>query len=632
MARTATPHTPPLWSAERYLKLDWPVLALHTPQVGGGCSCDRPGLAEEEKCQHQGKHPRFDKNDLPHGPLSGTLDPEVITAWQQRWPGANLGVQCGERAGIWVLDADGDEGAATLRREIDAHGGDFPKTPRQRTGGGGHQFFFQYVPGLKGEVRFLPGLDVRTQGNLVVVPPSVHKSGRQYHWAKGESPEELPLALAPQWLIAAIHEFMAKQSKPAPVTPGEPIRMGERNQRLFSLAGTLRRKGMSEPGIRVALLEENKERCRPPMEAAEVIEIARKVVANYAPADSGPHNGRSTPVVTRKEEEEETQILLREIEQQKQEWITGEELMARQFPPLRWVVPGMLPEGLALIGGPSKSCKSWMCCELALAVAAGGRLFGQLPVEKGAVLYMALEDSQRRLQDRFRTLLRGEPMPAGLTCATKGLRLRNGLEEQLGLWEEKTTGARLIIIDVLQKVRPPKQPGGADYEQDYTVLEPLHDWADDRHVAVLFAHHTRKALADDPYDMIAGSVALQAVPNTILALMRARGEVDAVLHYTGREVSADALALQWDANSCGWKLLGKARDHRLSRERSEVLDVFERATEDLSPGDIAAVLGKKVSVIQFLLARLVIEGLVRKTSYGKYRLCSGASVQRHLPE
>src|SRR5712691_634053 len=271
MAKHVSPHTPPLWSADRYLKLDWPVIALHTPQAGGGCSCPKPG------CTNSGKHPRFDEHDLPHGPLSGTLDPEVLAAWQQRWPAANLGVQCGEAAGIWVLDADGDEGAATLRREIDAHGGDFPKTPRQRTGGGGHQFFFQYVPGLKSEVRFLPGLDVRTQGSLVVVPPSVHKSGRQYHWAKGESPEELPLAMAPEWLIAAIHEFMAKQAAPAALTPGEPIRMGQRNQRLFSLAGTLRRRGMTEPGIRAALLAENKLRCRPPMEAAEVSEIARKV-------------------------------------------------------------------------------------------------------------------------------------------------------------------------------------------------------------------------------------------------------------------------------------------------------------------------------------------------------------------
>src|SRR5712691_2908964 len=166
MAKHVSPHTPPLWSAERYHKLDWPVIALHTPKPGG-CSCG------QQDCGNPGKHPRYDENDLAHGPYSGTLDPEVLEAWKQRWPGANMGIQCGKAAGIWVLDVDGPEGLATLKRLMKEHGGVFPKTPRQQTGRqeGGFQFFFEWAPGLPNGVKFQPGLDIRTDGGLVVAPP-----------------------------------------------------------------------------------------------------------------------------------------------------------------------------------------------------------------------------------------------------------------------------------------------------------------------------------------------------------------------------------------------------------------------------------------------------------------------------
>ena len=97
---------------------------------------------------------------------------------------------------------------------------------------------------------------------------------------------------------------------------------------------------------------------------------------------------------------------------------TGAELDAMTFPPLAWAVPGLVPEGFGLLTGPPKAGKSWLVLDIALGVAAGGRVLGKVRVGRPRpVLYFALEDGERRLQDRARTLLGpGEPIPSCLVA------------------------------------------------------------------------------------------------------------------------------------------------------------------------------------------------------------------------
>src|SRR4029078_5543965 len=114
--------------------------------------------------------------------------------------------------------------------------------------------------------------------------------------------------------------------------------------------------------------------------------------------------------------------------------IDGQALMAKDFPPLRWVLKGMIPEGLTMFAGPSKSCKSWLCVELCIAVASEGMAFGQIEAEKGEVLYLALEDGQRRIPSRVTKVLRGNPMPAGINIDTEWAAVGAGCEEMLREW------------------------------------------------------------------------------------------------------------------------------------------------------------------------------------------------------
>ncbi|MER5783895.1 AAA family ATPase [Streptomyces mobaraensis] len=117
---------------------------------------------------------------------------------------------------------------------------------------------------------------------------------------------------------------------------------------------------------------------------------------------------------------------------------TADELMAAEFPEPRWAVPGIISEGVNLLAGPPKVGKSWLSLGLALAVAAGGQAMDTVPVEGGPVLYLALEDTPRRLQTRMRKILGGEPAPVALTLATSCPPLPQGGNEAIAQWWSAT--------------------------------------------------------------------------------------------------------------------------------------------------------------------------------------------------
>ncbi len=193
---------------------------------------------------------------------------EELVAWS--WPG--VGIVTGPLSGVLVLDVDGPEGEAELRK----HG--HPPTPMARTGGGGLHLYFRHPNGhVRTGIRVAPGLDVKASGGYVVAPPSVGPAGRPYEWIV--SPQDAELADPPAWLMALLERGRPK----GPAGPvGERIPPGERNKELASLAGTMRRRGMGEAEILAALEVANEQRCEPPLEAAEVEKIAASV-SRYEP-------------------------------------------------------------------------------------------------------------------------------------------------------------------------------------------------------------------------------------------------------------------------------------------------------------------------------------------------------------
>jgi hypothetical protein len=134
---------------------------------------------------------------IARGFHAATTNPETI---RRHWRVAdrNIGIPTGSVSGFWVLDIDGDAGAASLRA-LEAKHGPLPATRQVITGGGGRHLWFKYIGPIQSTAgKIAPGIDSRGDGGYVVVPPSVHANGRAYAWAVNCAPE---LAEAPQWLV-----------------------------------------------------------------------------------------------------------------------------------------------------------------------------------------------------------------------------------------------------------------------------------------------------------------------------------------------------------------------------------------------------------------------------------------------
>lgn len=118
-----------------------------------------------------------------HGFKEATTNANLIERAWDRWPDANIGLATGAAAGIWVLDVDGEEGEASLNKLMEELGL-LPETLVAQTGGGGHHYYFAWPQGreVRNKANLRPGIDVRGEGGYVVLPPSIHPSGRPYTW------------------------------------------------------------------------------------------------------------------------------------------------------------------------------------------------------------------------------------------------------------------------------------------------------------------------------------------------------------------------------------------------------------------------------------------------------------------
>jgi Bifunctional DNA primase/polymerase, N-terminal len=157
-------------AAQAYAALGCPVVPMHAPRPGGGCTCPA-GPA----CSEAGKHPR-----LAGWQRLATVDPALVGQWWRRWPDANLALVAGRR--FDVLDLDGEQGVEALRAALSIAPWQHPG-PLARTGGGGWHLLYRPA-GRGNRVRLLPGVDWRGSGGLIVAPPSRHASGRRYAWVR----------------------------------------------------------------------------------------------------------------------------------------------------------------------------------------------------------------------------------------------------------------------------------------------------------------------------------------------------------------------------------------------------------------------------------------------------------------
>jgi len=299
-------------------------------------------------------------------------------------------------------------------------------------------------------------------------------------------------------------------------------------------------------------------------------------------------------------------------------------LMAMTFPPIRWIVPRYVPEGLSILAGRQKLGKTWLAIDWAIAVACGGAAMGSIFCEKGDVLYIDMENGQRRIQRRIRTIFpsqMNQPDLSRLRWLCEAPALAGGFIEALEGWFAAVVKPRLIVVDVFQRVKPPARPRQNSYESDYAALSPLQTWATEKKLAVVCLHHVRKGGAEDPLEALSGSNGLSACANTTLVLDR-KG-AGTTLYVRGRDVEEKETALRFDGGL--WTLIGEAADVRRSTERGIILAALEGAGEPMSPAEISGVTGMKSGNTRKLLHSMGKAGEVRKTGRGLYDLAGRAA-------
>jgi hypothetical protein len=287
--------------------------------------------------------------------------------------------------------------------------------------------------------------------------------------------------------------------------------------------------------------------------------------------------------------------------------VTAADLLRMEFPEPRWAVRGLIPEGLSYLVSKPKLGKSWMILNIGIAIAAGGRALGSVEVEQGEVLYLALEDPQRRLQGRLVTMLAdGEPAPDALHLRTAWPRLDEGGGGELEAWLEAHPAARWVAIDTLQKLRAPGKRDGGLYEQDYSATAELKAIADRYQVAMTVAHHDRKLKASDPFDTISGTQGLAGGADALLVMQRNRGAADAILHLTGRDVEEATYALRWAPSVGTWSILDLDVPDA-SAERIEILNALKHL-ERGTPTKVADWIGRPPGSVKWLMWRMGQDG------------------------
>jgi hypothetical protein len=204
-----------------------------------------------------------------------------IKSWWAKWPDANIGIVTGAVSDLIVIDLDTPDAKNKLKELV----ADSTSVPRTRTGKGWQLFFKHPGVTIPNRAGIIPGLDVRGDGGYVVAPPSIHPNGNQYRW---EVPINGELPAFPPTLFKLISSPIDGTEKRSAKVIDGIILEGQRNAALTSLAGTMRRRGMSAASILAALQEENRTRCNPPLPDGEV-EIIVNSIARYPALSSREH-------------------------------------------------------------------------------------------------------------------------------------------------------------------------------------------------------------------------------------------------------------------------------------------------------------------------------------------------------
>ena len=236
--------------------------------------------------------------------------------------------------------------------------------------------------------------------------------------------------------------------------------------------------------------------------------------------------------------------------------IDGDTLLDMDLPATRFVIKDLLPQGLAIIGGSPKVGKSWLMLDWCVRIAKGEKIW-IFSTTQGTTLYVSLEDTASRLQERLLSVTDEAP---NVFFTTFSFKIGDGLEEQVKNFIAEHPDTVLIVIDTFQMIR--NTSSEISYASDYNEIEIIKKLAEELKITILLVHHLRKQGDSDPFNMLSGTNGLAGGVDTMFVLDKSkRCSTYATLYCSGRDIEDREIELSFDKDSCTWNFVSDSSDN-----------------------------------------------------------------------
>jgi hypothetical protein len=491
------------------------VFPVHWILDSGECSC------RKIDCPSAGKHPI-----VAAGFRSASKDLEQIKSWWGKYPQANIGIATGKVSGVVVLDVDPRHGGFDSLVKYS-----LPPTMKARTGGSGEHYYFR--PSDDIEIRnsagkLGAGLDVRGEGGYVVAPPSNHLLG-VYEWERWDEIAELPAMVRTACVSGQPRTDKDKKKETHPLT--QAVLTGRRNSTLASLAGSMRHRGFSREAITRALLAENKQRCQPPLDSAEVRDIARSI-SRYNCGEDRRGGAGPRPLTEAKNEGGQGQAP--PLQNSLRVWNLNE-FLNQTFETKENICFEAGGGDLVMVAARTNGGKSTLLRNCLLSLATGRKFGAFVPEQRPRrVLLLDFEADGAELQQDLARMTRALSIPEREMLAENFQLVPKGIigKELFQLNQHfnfvhdimQRNASEVIVIDNISSAFSLKDENN-NAEVTGKIVKPLCRLAQISGAVVIFAHHIGKVnetLRDDVY-LGRGASTLACLAKTVFNL---RGRVD----------------------------------------------------------------------------------------------------------